>query len=86
MSKKQVFLSEDEVAVMRTIVDDLVKRGIKAVLKGDAINNWHEPLDDPLYRGRSYMSPEQAWVTAVVNRLLSNGYEIRKKDDVGKKE
>lgn len=86
MRQKQPFLSDDQIEGIREVVKDLESKGLLPVLRGDAIENVNNAMYNPLGRGREYMSPEQAWVTAVVSRLLSNGYEIRKKDGTEKKD
>ena len=79
MVDKQVYLTDDQIAGIRDIIKDLTKKGINGTLKSDAIENSREPLSEHRYLKDPYMSTEQAWVTAVVSRLISSGYEIKKR-------
>jgi hypothetical protein len=81
MPRKQKFLTDDQIEGIKQVVEDLMNKGLQGTLKSDAIENNNVALSNPSGRGRKYMSPEQAWATAVISRLLSSGYEIKKRDD-----
>ena len=83
MVNKQMYLTDDQVEGIKSLVKDLTEKGINGTLKGDAITNLHEPLAEHRFLKDAYMSVEQAWTTAVISRLISAGYEIKKRPNEG---
>lgn len=81
MSKKQTYLSDEQISEIRSVVNDLVKKGLIGTLKSAAIDNLNSPLENQRYIKDPYMSSEQAWATAVVSHLISAGYEIKKREN-----
>jgi len=81
MSKKQPYLEDLDINKIRDLVNDLIRQGLYQTLRHHAIDNVNERLDSVKQNEAPYMTPEQAWASAVVYMLIAHGYEITKKEN-----